>query len=207
MHKSFKWAAVALPVLAILFACGCGIGASYPNQINAFDGATYSSLLLAHGALTSLRASVSSSYPKYAPIFNEAGASYNTAYTAYAGFRSQPTTQAEVTVLAGNLVISMIALENAFQADMQVSPTNVAAVRARANRMRASAKLAHISVSDILTELEIAAAIARAIPPASAYAALAQVVIESTSSALAAEIAAAGQPIDLSPIQPIPAIQ
>jgi hypothetical protein len=207
MFKSFKWAAVALPVLSILFACGCGIQTSHPNQISAFDGATYDSLLLAHGALTSLQANVTVNYPKYAPIFNQGSAAYNASYAAYAAFRIQPTTQAEVTVVVGNLTVAIIALENALQADMQASPANLVYVRAHARHLRASAKQAGVTVSDILTELEIAAAVAHTIPQTGPYAALAEVVIESTSAALAAEIAAVGQPIDFSLIQPIAVIQ
>jgi len=195
MFHSFRWAAVALPVLGILFASGCSIQTSHPNQINAFDGATYDGLLLAHGALTALEANVTVSYPKYTAIFNQASASYNAAFTSYSAFRIQPASQAEVVVMIGNLTVAIVALENVFQSDMQASPANVASVRAHAKRLRGSAKQAGVTVSDILTELEIAAAIARTIPQTGPYA------------ALAAEIAATGQPIDLSLIQPIPAIQ
>jgi hypothetical protein len=206
MFKTFKWAAVALPVLSILFASACGSQPSHPNQLNAFDGATYDTLLLAHGALTSLQASVTTSYPKYAPICNQATAAYNAAYTSYASFRLTPTTQAEVSVTIGNLTVAIVALENAFETDMQASTVNVAEIRARAKRLRTSAGQAGISVSDLLTELEIAAAIAQTIPRAGPYAKLAGIVIQSTSAALVAETAAVGQPIDLTQIQPIPAI-
>jgi hypothetical protein len=206
MFHSCKWAAVALPVLGLLIAGGCGTQTSHPNQINAFDGATYDSLLLAHGALTSLEANVKVSYPKYVPIFNQASAAYNAAYAAYADFRVQPASQAEVAVMIGNLTVAVVALENVFQSDMQAAPASVADVRKHAKRLRTSAKQAGVTVSDILTELEIAAAVAHTIPQAGPYAALAEMVIESTSAALAAEIAAAGQPIDLSLVQPIPAI-
>jgi hypothetical protein len=207
MFHSFKWAAVALPVFGFLFASGCGTQTSHPNQINAFDGATYDSLLLAHGALTSIKANVTASYPKYAPIFNQAAASYNAAYTAYSDFRVQPASQAEVAVMIGNLTVAIVALENVFQFDMQASPASVANVRAHAKRLRASAKQAGVTISDILTELEIAAAVAHTISQAGPYAALAEMVIESTSAAMTAEIAATGQPIDLSLIQPIAPIQ
>jgi hypothetical protein len=207
MFHSFKWAAAALPVLGILLASACSIQPSHPNQINAFDGATYDTLLLTHGALTSLEASVTASYPKYAPMFNQAAASYTAAYTAYVGFRIQPASQAEVSVMMGNLTVSIIALENALQSGMQASPAKMASVRAHAKRLRTSAKQAGVTISDILTELEIAAAVARTISQTGPYAALAEIVIESTSAALAAEIAAAGQPIDPSLIQPIPSIQ
>jgi hypothetical protein len=61
----------------------------------------------------------------------------------------------------------------------------------------------NVTISDILTELEIAASIAQAIPAGQPYAQLAAVVIEATSQALVAEDATAGQPIDLSTIQPV----
>jgi hypothetical protein len=207
MFHSCKWAAAALPVLGLLFASGCSTQTSHPNQINAFDGATYDTMLLAHGALTSLGANVTASYPKDAPIFNQASASYNAALAAYSAFRVQPASQAEVSVMIGNLTVAIVALENAFQTDMQASPANVASIRAHAKRVRASAEQAGVTVSDILTELEIAAAVAHTIPQTGPYAAMAEMVIESTSAALAAEIAVTGQPIDLSLIQPIPAIQ
>ena len=160
---SFQWAAVALPVLSILFASGCGSQASHPNQLNTFDGATYNTLLLAHGALASLEANVTTTYPKYAPIFNQAAAAYGVAYTSYASFRVTPTTQAEVAVTIDNLTIAIVALENAFESDMHASAASIAESRARARRIRAAAKEAGISVSDLLTELEIAAAVASTI--------------------------------------------
>ena len=205
MFKNLKWAAAALSVLSILFASACSFQTRHPNQLNAFDGATYDSLLLAHGALASLQANVTVSHPKYVPICNQARAAYGMAYAAYATFRTTPTTQAEMAVAIDNLTVAIIALENAFQSDMQASTANVAHIRAHAKHLRASAKRARITVCDILTELEIAAAVARTIPKAGPYAVLAQVVIQSTSAALAADTAAAGQPIDLSLIQPIPA--
>ena len=69
--------------------------------------------------------------------------------------------------------------------------------------MRATAR---VSISDILTELQIAAAIARTIAPAAPYALLAELVIGATSQAVAAESAASGRAIDLTTIAPIPAI-
>jgi len=118
-----------------------------------------------------------------------------------------PTTQAEVSLTLGNLTIAIVALENAFQSDMHVSATVVAEIRARAKRLRTSAGQAGISVSDVLTELEIAAAIASTVPQTGPYAQLAQIVIQTTSAALTAEAAEVGQPIDLTLIQPISAIQ
>ena len=203
----FKWAAVVLPVLGFVFSTGCGSQASHPNQISAFDGATYDSLLLAHGAMASLEASITTSYPKYVPMFNQANAAYSAAFAAYSTFRTAPTTQAEVTVTINNLTVAIVALENAFQIDMQASATKVAEIRARAKRLRGSAAKAGVSVSDILTELEVAAAVAQTIPQAGPYAKLAALVMQTTSAAIVAETSAAGQPIDLTIITPMPAIQ
>ncbi len=205
--KSLQWAAVALPVLSILFASGCGSPVSYPNEINAFDGGTYDTLLLAHGALTSLEANVSTLDPKYVPMFNQAAAAYGVAYSAYISFRTTPSTQAEVAVTINNLTIAIIALEDSFQADMQASATSIAQIRKHAQHVRKSAEKAGISVTDLMTELEIAAAVADTVSKTGPYAKIAEIVIETTSAALAAESAAAGQNINLSLIQPIPALQ
>jgi hypothetical protein len=206
MFKQCKSAAVALPILGILLTCACGTQPSHPNQLNAFDGATYDTLLLAHGALTSLEATTSVSYPKYTPMFNQAAAAFNTASTTYASFRTTPATQAEVAVTITNLTVAIVALEDAFQTDMQPSASTIAQIRAHAKLLRHSAAQAGLSVSDLLTELEIAAAVARTIAQASPYAQVAQIVIQTTAAALAAELSQVGLPIDMSLIPPIPAL-
>ena len=150
-----------------------------------------------------MRAQVSVSYPKYIPVFNQAANSYAAAYNAYALYRTNPSNQAALTIAIANLTVSVVALENSFQSDMQVSPKTVVSIRNRAHKLRERAAGANVTVSDILTELEIAAAIARAIPTAQKYASLASMVIAATSEALAAEAASAGQPIDLSTITAI----
>jgi hypothetical protein len=190
----------------VVLATGCGSQPAHPNQLNSFDGTSYDSLTLAHGALFSLRAQVAVSYPKYAPVFNQAAASYSAAYSAYALYRTNPSDESALSVATANLVISIVALENTFQNDMQVSPGIVAGVSGKARTLLQKAARQHVTVSDILTELEIAAAVARTIPAASAYAGLASMVIEATSEALAAETAQAGQPIDLTLIQPVATI-
>ena len=207
LKTSFQWAAVALPLLSILFASGCGSQTSHPNQIASFDGSTYDTLLLAHGALTCLEADVSTLDPKYVPMFKQAAAAYGVAYSAYASFRTTPATQANVAVTINNLTIAIIALEGSFQTDMHASATSIAQMREHAKHLRKTAGTAGMSVSDLLTELEIAAAVANTITKAGPYAKIAEIVIQTTSAALAAETAAVGQSIDLSLIQPITAIQ
>src|SRR5579875_3429558 len=175
-------AAGPLLALALLFS-GCNSQPNHPNQINAFDGACYNSLTAAHAALVYLRSTIANTYPKYAALFNEAAASANLA----------------------NLTVSIVALENAFQADMQVPPQTAQRIRNQAEKIRASAR-ANVTLSDILTELEIAAAVARTVPAAAPYAQLASIVISATAQAVAAETVIAGQPIDLTTLAAIPPI-
>lgn len=209
MRTNFKLAASFLAIVAAaLTGTGCNTQPAHPNQINSFDGASYDAFTLAHGALTSLRVEISTTYPPYASQFNEAVAAYSTAFSAYSVYRAAATQgdQAQVTVAIQNLTLSIVVLENAFESDLNVPSTKAAAIRAQAARIRAAAG-SSASVSDILTELEIAASIAEAVPQAQPYAKLAAMVIAATDAALNAEDAAAGQPIDLSTIQPIAPIQ
>ncbi len=201
-----KFTALALTAISlILTITGCNTQPNHPNQINAFDGASYDTLTLAHGALLSLRAQVSTNYPKYTPVFNEAAAAYTTALDAYTVFRTSQSSQPAVSVAINNLTVSVLALENAFQADLHVSPAVILKMNKKALKMRAAAG-PQISISDILTALEIAASIAATIPGAQPYSALAAMIIGATQQALAAESAASGQPIDLSTLQPVPSI-
>lgn len=193
-------------VVCVVFATGCGTQTPHPNQLSAFDGASYDTLTLTHGALTSLRAQVAVSYPKYAPVFNQAAGSYAAAYDAYAVYRSNPKDPAALTVAVANLTVSLVALENSFQSDLQPSPALVKSVHDKARTLKARAAGQKLTVSDVLTELEIAAAIARAIPATQSYAGIASMVIAATSEALAEESASAGQPINLSTIQPVSTI-
>ncbi|HMF79748.1 MAG TPA: hypothetical protein VK604_29065 [Bryobacteraceae bacterium] len=205
MINKLKAAVLVLPLLALFLTSGCDSQPAHPNQINAFDGATYDTLTVTHGALTSLRAQVAGSYPQYAPVFNQAAAAYATAFNAYSVYRATAGSQAEVSAAIANLTVSVVSLENTFLSDMHVSANNVISVEGKARTMRTRAGAA-LTISDILVELEIAAALAGTIPGAQPYALLAQIIINATSQAVAAEVAAAGQAIDLSTIQPVPAI-
>ena len=201
MINKLKMAVFVLPLIAFLLAGGCASQPAHPNQLNAFDGATYDSLTVAHGALSSLRAQVTSGYPKYAPVFNQAAAAYAASFNAYSLYRTTAN-EADISVALANLTVSVVALENAFLTDMHASPIVAAQMHVKARTLRAHAG-ASVTISDILVELEIAAAVAQAVPAAEPYAALAEIVIAGTSQAVAAEAASAGQAIDLSTIQPL----
>jgi hypothetical protein len=203
IHKP-KLAVITLPLFALFLASGCGSQPAHPNQLNTFDGATYDSLTVAHAALISLRAQVVSGYPKYAPVFNQAAASYSTAFNAYSLYRTTAN-QADISVALANLTVSVVALENSFLTDMHAPSANIVKMHQKAHTLRSQAS-ASVTISDILTELEIAAAVAKAIPAAQPHAALAEMVITATSQAVAAEVAASAQPIDLTTVQPVAAI-
>jgi hypothetical protein len=206
MTNKLKWGGLALPVFSLVcvLTIGCGTQPNHPNQLNTFDGATYDTLTVAHGALGSLCAQISASYPKYVPQFNQAASAYEVAFQAYSLYRTDQSNQSQLSLAIANLTVSVVGLESTLQSDMNASPAVVANIQGRAKKMRATAR---VSISDILTELEIAAAVARTIPPAAPYAILAELVIGATSQAVAADTAASGHAIDLTTISPITPIQ
>jgi hypothetical protein len=207
MHKLKLAVSFFAIIAAVLTIFGCHTLPNHPNQINTFDGASYDSFTVAHGALTSLRVEISSNYRKYTGQFNEAAAAYSTAFAAYSAYRiaASSSNQAQVSAAMQNLTLSIVVLENAFESDLHVPPASSHEIRVRAARIRAASG-SNASVADILTELEIAAAIAEAIPQVQPYARLAAIVIAATDAALNAEEAAAGQAIDLSTLRPIPSV-
>jgi hypothetical protein len=204
-----KFKLAFLSLLALTLAIGtvaCNTQPNHPNQINTFDGASYDSLTVAQAALASFRVHVSTTDKQYASVFNEAAAAYATVFNAYSLYRTTQGNQAAVAVGIANLTVSIVSFENAIQAALHVSPQAVLKVRARATRIRAAAS-GRISISDILTELEIAAAIAQTVAGTEPYAGLAAIVINAAQQALIAQNSASGQAIDLSTIQPIALIQ
>jgi hypothetical protein len=206
MYK-FKLAILSLVVLALTSSSvGCNTQPSHPNQINTFDGTSYDSLTIAHAALASFRVQVSTTDKQYIPVFNEAAAAYTTGFNAYSLYRTSQSNEAAVSADIANLTVSIVSLENAIQAALHVSPQAVLKARDKAAKIRASVS-PRISISDILTELEIAAAIAQTVAGTQLYAGLAAIVINAAQQALAAQRSASGQPIDLSTIQPIALIQ
>jgi hypothetical protein len=205
--SKFKIAVFSFFVLTLAIGTvACNTQPSHPNQINTFDGASYDSFTVAHAALASFRLQVSTTDKQYISVFNEAAAAYATGFNAYSLYRTTQANQAAVSVAISNLTFSIVSLENAIQAALHVSPQAVLNVRGKAAKLRASAS-PRISISDILTELEIAAAIARTLPGTQSYAGLAAIVISAAQQALAAQTSASGQAIDLSTIQPIALIQ
>jgi hypothetical protein len=202
MFKSKRAAfTVALIALTIMIT-GCKTQPDHANQINTFDGTTYDSLTVAHAALASFRPQLSTTDTQYVSIFNEAAASYSTAFNSYLLYRANQSNQTAVSVNIINLTVSIVSLENAIQTALRVSPETVLRVREKADRMRIAAN-PRITISDILTELEIAAAIVQTLRGTQPYSGLAAIVINATQQALAALDSASGQAIDLSTIQPL----
>lgn len=205
MLTKYNVTALAASLIGVVLATSSCSNQPHPNQINAFDGASYDSLTLAHGALAALRAPIASQYTQYSSVFNQATATYAVAFNAYSLFRTSPETQANVTIAIANLTVSIVALENALESDMHVPATQALTIRKQAASIRKAAG-SNATVADILAELEIAAAIAQGVDPSQPYSGLAVLVIDATNQALAAKSAATGQPIDLNTIQPVPSI-
>jgi len=206
MLSQMKFLVFGLAGLSMVFSTACKTQPDHPNQLNTFDGSSYDSLTLAHGALTSLRGQISSTFPKYTPVFNEAANSYEAAFDAFAAFRTQPQQQVTVTTAISELTLGLVNLENVLIEGAHADSQATAAVRRKASRIRARLDR-NITISDILTELEIAASVAETIPGVEPYSQIASMIIQATNQALAAEKATVGQPIDLTTIQPIPVIQ
>jgi hypothetical protein len=206
MPHHLKLSLFGFAAFAVALTTGCNTQPQHPNQLNAFDGQTYNSLTLAHAALASFRVQLSGKLPQYIPAFNEAAATYEVAFDTYASLRAQPDSQAAVTVAISNLALSIVSLENALANGMHANSQTMESLRHKALRFRARAGK-NVTVSDIFTELEIAAAVAETIPAAQHYSQIAMIVIQATSQALVAENATAGQPIDLTTIQPVLSIQ
>ena len=198
--------AAASLLFATFMTTGCHVQSSHSNQINAFDGAAFDTMALAHGALTSLRASMITDFPQYAPEFNAAIEAYNTAVVIYATYRNSAGNESSVSAALGNLTVGITSLETVLVSDLHVDAKHSAQVRKAAQRIRARAN-ANVTIADILTELEIAESLAALVPSTEAYATLAKMVVNATEAALAAEQSFADKPIqlaDIAAITPIP---
>jgi hypothetical protein len=205
--SKLKFAILTLVGLALTIGTeACNTQPSHPNQINAFDGASYDSFTVAHAALASFRVQVSTTEKQYVSVFNEAAAAYAIGFNAYSLYRTTQGNEPAVSVDIANLTVSIVSLENAIQAAFHVSPEAVMKARDKGTKTRAGVG-PRISISDILIELEIAAAIAQTVAGAQPYAGLAAIVINAAQQALAAQSSVSGKPIDLSTIQPIALIQ
>jgi hypothetical protein len=207
MFPKLKWATAATSLLlAISITTGCHVQSTHPNQINTFDGAAYDTMTLAHGALTSLRVSIATDFPSYVPEFNKAAETYNAAIVIYSAYRNSQDTELSLSTVLGNLAVSITGLESVLVSDLHVDAKHSAQVRKAAQKIRARANV-HITVADVLTELEIAASLAAAVPSTEGYATLAKAIVSATEAALNAEQAVADKPIQLdtiAAITPIP---
>ena len=203
ISPKLKWATAAASLfLATFLTTGCHVQLSHPNQINAFDGAAYDTMVLAHGALTSLRTRITKDFPLYAPAFNGAIEAYNTTLMVYSAYRNSAGDEASVSAALGNLTVGITTLESVLVNDLHVEARHSAQIRAKAQKIRARAS-AHMTAADVFTELEIAASIAALVPTAGEYATLAKIILEATQGAIDAEQAIVDKPIQMNTIAAI----
>ncbi len=115
----------ALLLVALLFvgaSTGC-VHVAHPNQINAFDGSAYDTLIATQAALTELRTKMTA-YPQYKPQFNDLVAAYNLAQSAYktyhiAGTANTPQTQAALQTQLTDVVSQLSKLLTATGVKLQ----------------------------------------------------------------------------------------
>ena len=182
---------------------------TYSNQINQLDADTYTTLLASRAALIQFAPLLTTQYPQFRGVYDQAVTSYNTVEASYALFRTSPTASnsalisAEMTALTS----AIINLESQFQVS---TGTKAAADKLRNKQsLKAHAVIntsTNISLTTILQELQIAASVAAAIPGASPWAQLAVAIIGALQTATATIQAQAGQPIDLTQVAPLPVI-
>jgi hypothetical protein len=106
-------------VLPLTLAAGCAI--RHPNQRNAFDGATYDTLIVAQAALNQAKVEVAA-FPQYKEQVNQAIAAYNAARAAYALYHTAAAgapTQDELQAQISDLVSRIASLEKAFGVKLQ----------------------------------------------------------------------------------------
>lgn len=198
---------VFLPFVAVLALTSCQ-PPTHPNQINDFDGKTYDSLLLTHGALASLRENIRISHPDFIPAFNATAHAYTAAFDAYSIYRIDPQRVAPtLSSLVSDLALNVQKLEHDLTDPLPVEPAKKDAVRERMalrrGRMAASRPRYEMSLVDILTTLETGAQIAKFVPIAAPYADLAVLVIDATKRAVGDFNASSGKLIDLALLAPI----
>lgn len=106
--RHFSLIALAF-VLATLCGCVKQTTPSHPNQINAFDGIAYDTLVSVQAGLTQAKA-LAPQFPQYKVALNDAIVGYNAAIAAYklyhAGASGAPDTatlQAQITTLVGSV--------------------------------------------------------------------------------------------------------
>jgi hypothetical protein len=76
----------ALLCAALVFSPACAVKSTtaptYPNQLNTFDGAAYSTLTIVQASLQQAK-TLAPQYPQFKPQLNQAIATYNAALAAY----------------------------------------------------------------------------------------------------------------------------
>lgn len=188
----------AVLAAAALITTGCKPQSNHPNQLNRFDGAAYDSLVLAHGSLVSLKTSVQQQYPALAPDFNKVAEAYNTAVAAYSIYRMTGATEGAMSTALHNLTLSLVLLVGEVEINLHRTDLRPATAKISAQT--------DYSASELLTALQLAAAIASLVPATQAEAQAAEAILAATRQALTEWRAVANAPINLAWLTPIDAI-
>jgi hypothetical protein len=202
MHR-YLVLAVSIPAMALLLGCP---SEQHPNQIDAFDGKTYDTLLIAHEALGALRPTVVSHTGDFAASYNASVSAYSDAFDVYSRYRQSPMSgQQPLVLLISSLASSVAALEDKLTRPLPVPAPQRQRITAQ-YRVAGTADVQQISAAtwgSILDALTLAAEISATVPQSSEYGKLAEQIIAATRFATTAAQQNRGEPIDLARITPL----
>jgi hypothetical protein len=191
--------AVAATTIALGLLAGCRIQVNHPGQISSFDGAAYDALTLTHGALSSLRAPVITTYPKLAGTYNRVADAYDRAVEMYKLFRTHGSSESTLSVALADVVVALGSLEVDLQGTLNV-PADRTEARAAQHRLAARNAKARLSgafsIQTLMAELQVAATIATAVRGDDAQMRAANVILQATREAVTEWDAVANQPIN-----------
>lgn len=190
-----------------------------PGAPSSVLGGVYVSLVGIQGVLQAIPNQPISLTSKYKTQIDQADQSYNAAVSLFQALVQLPSVatnqQTQITNLVATATSDFLLLIAAFTSD--VSETGSVAAKDTVNDLKkhaismrpytrmgfhSNAATANVSWTTILTYLEIAAGVAKAIPIAAPYAALAQVILQLVQAAVTAAQGAQSQ-FDLTKLTPV----
>lgn len=118
MRRAFP---AALAAFLVLTLAGCAVTnttPAHPNQISAFDGVAYDTLITVQGSLTQAKA-LAPQFPQFKAELNDAISGYNTAIAAYKLYHTAAAGAPSTTALQGE-INSLVASVSKLLADLGV---------------------------------------------------------------------------------------
>lgn len=96
--RRYRVASVAVVLAILLAGCAKNLTPSHPNQINAFDGVAYDTLITVQGSLNQAKA-LAPQFPQFKLELNQAIAAYDSAIAAYKLYHTSAAGAPDMTAL------------------------------------------------------------------------------------------------------------